>query len=109
MRETPRRTRVARVVGPEVELVWVHREDREPGTALPAAELPAGTVHAFLHGEAGFVRALRRHLRADRMLVPDLTSISGCRRRGRTEDRWRAEKPEWNAAIAAEERTVTAG
>ena len=64
-------------VGPEVQLVWVHREDREPGTALLAAGRPAGTVHAFLHGEAGFVRALRRHLRADRMLVPDLTSISG--------------------------------
>jgi NADPH-dependent ferric siderophore reductase len=98
--------------GPEVELVWVHREDREPGTALLAAvlatELPAGTVHAFVHGEAGFVRALRRHLRADRTLVPQLTSISGYWRRGRTEDRWRAEKSEWNAAIAAEERTVTA-
>ncbi|HEV7726313.1 MAG: viuB [Modestobacter sp.] len=100
-------------VGPEVELVWVHREDRAPGTALLAAvlatELPEGTVHAFVHGEAGFVRELRRHLRADRSLTPELTSISGYWRQGRTEDRWQAEKPEWNAAIAAEEQTVTAG
>jgi NADPH-dependent ferric siderophore reductase len=100
-------------VGPEVELVWVHREDRAPGTALLAAvlatELPEGTVHAFVHGEAGFVRELRRHLRADRSLTPELTSISGYWRQGRTEDRWQAETPEWNAAIAAEEQTVTAG
>jgi NADPH-dependent ferric siderophore reductase len=100
-------------VGPEVELVWVHRDDRAPGTALLAAvlatELPEGTVHAFVHGEAGFVRELRRHLRADRSLTPELTSISGYWRQGRTEDRWQAEKPEWNAAIAAEEQTVTAG
>jgi NADPH-dependent ferric siderophore reductase len=100
-------------VGPEVELVWVHREDRAPGTALLAAvlatELPRGAVQAFVHGEAGFVRELRRHLRADRTLAPEFTSISGYWRRGRTEDRWQVEKPEWNAAIVAEERTVTAG
>jgi NADPH-dependent ferric siderophore reductase len=100
-------------VGPEAELVWVHREGRAPGTALLAAvlatELPGGTVHAFVHGEAGFVRELRRHLRTDRTLTPELTSISGYWRQGRTEDRWQAEKPEWNAAVAAEEQSLPAG
>jgi len=93
-----------------VELVWVHRENREPGTALLAAvlaaDLPAGTVHAFVHGEAGFVRDLRRHLRADRALTPEFTSISGYWRKGRTEDRWQAEKPAWNAEVLAEEATI---
>ena len=96
-------------VGEGVELVWVHREGREPGTALLgavlAADLPAGTVHAFVHGEAGFVRDIRRHLRADRTLTPEFTSISGYWRKGRTEDGWQAEKPAWNAEIVAEEQT----
>ena len=96
-----------------VELVWVHREHRGPGNALLAAvlaaDLPTGTVHAFVHGEAGFVRDVRRHLRADRTLVPEFTSISGYWRQGRTEDRWQAEKPAWNAEIVAEEETLVAG
>jgi NADPH-dependent ferric siderophore reductase len=97
-------------VGEGVELVWVHREHRAPGTALLAAvlaaDLPEGTVHAFVHGEAGFVRDIRRHLRSDRTLAPEFTSISGYWRQGRTEDRWQAEKPVWNAEVAAEEQTV---
>jgi NADPH-dependent ferric siderophore reductase len=100
-------------VGEGVEFVWVHREHREPGTALLAAvlaaELPTGAVHAFVHGEAGFVRDVRRHLRADRTLTPEFTSISGYWRKGRTEDRWQAEKPAWNAQIVAEEETLVAG
>jgi NADPH-dependent ferric siderophore reductase len=100
-------------VGGDVELVWVHREHREPGTALLAAvlaaDLPTGAVHAFVHGEAGFVRDVRRHLRADRTLAPEFTSISGYWRKGRTEDRWQAEKPSWNAQIVAEEETLVAG
>jgi NADPH-dependent ferric siderophore reductase len=100
-------------VAADVELVWVHREHRAPGTALLAAvlaaDLPDGTVHAFVHGEAGFVRDIRRHLRADRTLTPEFTSISGYWRQGRTEDRWQAEKPAWNAEIVAEEQTLAAG
>ncbi|GAB3349264.1 siderophore-interacting protein [Modestobacter lapidis] len=101
------------VVGEGVELVWVHRGHREPGTALLAAvlaaDLPTGTPHAFVHGEAGFVRDIRRHLRADRTLTPEFTSISGYWRQGRTEDRWQAEKPAWNAEIVAEEEPLVAG
>jgi NADPH-dependent ferric siderophore reductase len=112
---------VVEVAGPEeeqtdvvaadgVELVWVHRGDAAPGEALVAAvrgaRLPDGTGHVFVHGEAAAVRELRRHLRAERGLDPEFTSISGYWRRGDTEDRWQAAKPEWNAAIETEEGTV---
>ncbi|WP_369130754.1 siderophore-interacting protein [Modestobacter roseus] len=90
------------------ELTWVHRGSAEPGRALVdavrAAPLPAGRGHVFVHGEAGMVRELRRHLRAERGLDPEFTSISGYWRVGRTEDRWQAEKRDWNAQIEAEEQ-----
>ncbi|MQA34269.1 siderophore-interacting protein [Modestobacter roseus] len=90
------------------ELTWVHRGSAEPGRALVdavrAAPLPAGRGHVFVHGEAGLVRELRRHLRAERGLDPEFTSISGYWRVGRTEDRWQAEKRDWNAQIEAEEQ-----
>jgi NADPH-dependent ferric siderophore reductase len=100
------------VVGPATELVWLHRGDRAPGTALVAAvracPLPAGTGHVFVHGEAGLVRELRRHLRAERGLAPEFTSISGYWRLGDSEDRWQAGKREWNAQIEAEEQELAA-
>ena len=90
-----------------VAVVWVHREDRAPGEALVAAvtavDLPAGTGHVFVHGEAVMVRELRRYLRAERGLDPQFTSISGYWRRGDTEDGWQAGKREWNAQIEAED------
>ncbi|WP_324278217.1 siderophore-interacting protein [Blastococcus brunescens] len=111
------------VAGPEEEqsdvtvpdgadLVWLHRGDAAPGAALVAAvqgvRLPEGRGHVFVHGEAVAVRELRRHLRAARGLDPEFSSISGYWRRGDTEDRWQAAKPEWNAAIEAED-AVPAG
>ncbi|MGY1592981.1 siderophore-interacting protein [Geodermatophilus sp. SYSU D00708] len=99
-------------VAPGVELVWVHRAG-PPGVALVAAvlatELPAGTVHAFVHGEAGFVRDLRRFLRAERLVPRELLSVSGYWRLGRTDEGWRAEKAEWNAAVEAEEQALAVG
>jgi NADPH-dependent ferric siderophore reductase len=101
------------VPGEDTRLVWVHRADGAPGAALLAAvlsaELPEGRVHAFVHGEASVVRDLRRHLRARGGLTPEFTSISGYWRQGRTEDRWQAEKPAWNAEITAEDQTLVAG
>ncbi|MGY1840768.1 MULTISPECIES: siderophore-interacting protein [unclassified Modestobacter] len=90
------------------ELAWVHRGAGEPGRALVdavrAVQLPTGRGQVFVHGEAGLVRELRRHLRAERGLDPEFTSISGYWRVGRTEDRWQAEKRDWNAQIEAEEQ-----
>jgi NADPH-dependent ferric siderophore reductase len=93
-----------------VELTWVHRGERVPGTALVAAvlaaSLPEGTVQAFVHGEAGAVRDLRRWLRGTLAVPRELLSVSGYWRVGRTEDRWQAEKPEWNASVEADEQTL---
>jgi NADPH-dependent ferric siderophore reductase len=98
------------VLAEGVDLVWVHRGDRPPGEPLVAAvralPLPAGAGHVFVHGEAGLVRELRLYLRARRGAAPELTSISGYWRLGRTEDRWQAEKREWNAEVEAAEQTL---
>jgi NADPH-dependent ferric siderophore reductase len=103
----------ALVIGDAGELVWVHRGDAAPGEALVSAvrrvELPEGTGHVFVHGEANAVRELRRHLRAERGLDPEFTSVSGYWRRGDTEDRWQAGKREWNAAIQAEDQVTAVG
>ncbi|MGY1636208.1 siderophore-interacting protein [Geodermatophilus sp. SYSU D00742] len=92
-----------------VEVEWVHRAGA-PGAALVAAvltaELPEGEVHAFVHGEAGFVRDLRRFLRVERLVPRERLSASGYWRRGRTDEGWRAEKAEWNAAVEADEQRL---
>ncbi|MCZ2815188.1 siderophore-interacting protein [Modestobacter sp. VKM Ac-2984] len=98
------------VLGEGVQLTWVHRGAQLPGEALVAVvraqPLPEGAGHLFVHGEAGLVRELRLHLRAQCGLAPELTSISGYWRRGRTEDRWQSEKPAWNAEVEAAEQAL---
>jgi NADPH-dependent ferric siderophore reductase len=103
--------------GPGVRVTWVHR-GRAPGVALVAAvvgadlprgDLLAGDAHVFVHGEAGAVRELRRFVR-DRLAVPrERMSVSGYWRLGSTEDRWQAEKREWNAAVEAEDQGLPVG
>jgi NADPH-dependent ferric siderophore reductase len=108
--EGPQEEQTDLVLGEGVQLVWVHRGVQAPGEAVVAAvrsaQLPVGSGHLFVHGEAGLVRELRLHLRAERGLVPEFTSISGYWRRGRTEDRWQAEKRDWNAEVEAAEKTL---
>ncbi|MFE9170387.1 siderophore-interacting protein [Streptomyces kebangsaanensis] len=103
------------VAGPEeeqkidsdVEVVWLHRGERPVGQALVEAvralDFPEGRVHAFVHGEAGFVKELRRLLRVERALPREDLSISGYWRLGHNEDGWQAAKPEWNARVEAEQ------
>jgi len=74
--------------------------------AVRAADLPAGTGHVFVHGEAGLVKELRLHLRTERGLDQTFTSISGYWRRGRTEDRWQVEKRDWSAEVEAAEQAL---
>ncbi len=93
----------------DLSLTWVHRDAAEGvrGDALVGAVrdavLPGGDVHAFLHGEAGFVKQLRHHLRFDRQVPKERLSVSGYWRLGRDDEGWRAEKREWNAAVEADE------
>ncbi|SCL67987.1 NADPH-dependent ferric siderophore reductase, contains FAD-binding and SIP domains [Micromonospora citrea] len=90
-----------------VRLTWLHRGDRPVGQALVAAvrdlEFPPGEVHAFVHGEATFVKELRRLLRVERGVPRDRLSISGYWRRGMDDEGWRATKPDWNRQVEAEE------
>ncbi|MGV9215174.1 siderophore-interacting protein [Micromonospora sp. RB23] len=90
-----------------VTLTWLHRGERQVGEALVDAvrslEFPAGQVHAFVHGEAAFVRELRRLLRGERGVPLDRLSISGYWRRGMDDEGWRSSKQEWNRQVAAEE------
>lgn len=95
----------------DVEIVWLHRGDRPVGQvlveAVRTAEFPAGRVHAFVHGEASFVKELRRMLRVERQIPREDLSISGYWRLGHNEDGWQASKPEWNARIEKEQEGAT--
>lgn len=95
-----------------VELTWLHRGDRPVGEALVAAvtalDFPPGDVHAFVHGEATFVRELRRLLRVERAVPRERLSISGYWRRGMDDEGWRSTKADWNRQEEAEEATATA-
>jgi NADPH-dependent ferric siderophore reductase len=64
--------------------------------AVTALEFPAGPVHAFVHGEASSVRAVRRHLLVEREITREALSVSGYWKRTRTDEEWREDKAEWN-------------
>jgi NADPH-dependent ferric siderophore reductase len=89
------------------DVVWLHRGSRPVGSALveavTALDFPPGDVQVFVHGEAGFVKELRRHLRLDRGIPLDRLSISGYWRRGADEDGWQASKREWNQQVEREQ------
>jgi NADPH-dependent ferric siderophore reductase len=103
------------VDGPADELeltrpvTWVHRGSAPVGAALLDAvlghEVSAGT-HAFVHGEAGFVKQLRRWLRVDHGLRAEQISISGYWRVGDDDEGWRAGKAAWNAEAEAVESAL---
>ncbi|MGA5556434.1 siderophore-interacting protein [Streptomyces lavendulocolor] len=94
-------------VPPGVEVRWLHRGGRAVGEALLAAveglDFPPGDVHAFVHGEAGFVKDLRRHLRLERQVPRERLSISGYWRLGKTDEDWRAIKRDWNEQVEREQ------
>jgi NADPH-dependent ferric siderophore reductase len=74
---------------------WLHRDAAVPDqlvAAVRACAFPPGRVHAFVHGEAGIVRDVRRHLVGERGVARELLSVSGYWRRGRDEDGWQADK-----------------
>ena len=89
----------------DLTVVWAHR-DAAPGDrdvlldAVAAATFPEGVADVFVHGEAGEVRAVRRHLVADRGIAKDGTSISPYWRRGQTDEAWREVKRDWLADVA---------
>lgn len=96
----------------DVRISWIYRGDRPAGAelveAVRALEFPEGDVHAFVHGEAGFVKELRRHLRLERGIGMDRLSISGYWRLGVDDESWRAVKGDWNRRVEAEEAAAIA-
>lgn len=89
----------------ELDLAWLHRsggphDETRLRDAVRTAELPTGRGHAFVHGEAEEIRAVRRHLLADRGLDPADLSCSPYWRRGMTDEEWRRVKKEWVKAMA---------
>ncbi|WP_371530175.1 siderophore-interacting protein [Streptomyces sp. NBC_01283] len=94
-------------VSSAAQIQWLHRGSRPVGEALVEAvrslDFPAGDVQAFVHGEAGFVKELRRHLRMEREVPRERLSISGYWRLGHNEDGWQASKRDWNAQVEAEQ------
>lgn len=90
-----------------LDLRWLHR----PGATDPAGLLvraveelafPRGVVSAFVHGEAGEVRAVRRHLLGARGVERAALSVSGYWRRDLTDEAWRQVKRAWNAEQEAD-------
>lgn len=80
----------------DLRLTWLYR-----GAALDAVlladalrdlDFPSGRVHAFVHGEAEEIRAVRRHLLADRGLARSDMSCSPYWRRTMTDEAWRQVK-----------------
>lgn len=97
-----------KIAEPEGAVVrWIHREGRPVGAPLAEAvtglEFPGGVPHVFVHGEAGFVKELRKLLRVEKALPMDRLSISGYWRLGHDEDGWQASKREWNQQVEAEQ------
>ncbi|MEU5403018.1 siderophore-interacting protein [Streptomyces sp. NPDC005963] len=93
-----------------VEIQWFHRGGGPVGEALVKAvvelDFPEGKLCAFVHGEAAFVKELRRHLRLERQVPREQLSISGYWRYGKNDEAWRAVKREWNEQVEREQEQV---
>jgi NADPH-dependent ferric siderophore reductase len=88
----------------DLQVTWL-RADGTDAVLLDgvrALDFPAGPVHAFVHGEASSVRAVRRHLLVDRGVPQEALSASGYWKRSRTEEGWREDKAEWKRLAEAD-------
>ena len=86
---------------------WLHRDGHSHGVSLAdavrKADLPAGSLQVFVHGNAHMVKDVRRYLFVELGLDKSGVSISGYWRTDHTEDAWQASKHEFVAAMEAEE------
>jgi NADPH-dependent ferric siderophore reductase len=77
----------------DVDLRWVHQAAGDGLVeAVRSLTFAPGVVQAFVHGEAGAIQDLRRHLLCERGVPRDLLSISGYWRRGLNDEQWREVK-----------------
>ncbi|PXX54719.1 NADPH-dependent ferric siderophore reductase [Nocardia tenerifensis] len=78
----------------DAEITWLVHGDRERGRILAAIEdaaLPHGRPYAWIAGESGVVRALRRHLVNERRIPKGDVTFRGYWRLGASEDEFRDE------------------
>ncbi|GLF93576.1 siderophore-interacting protein [Streptomyces yaizuensis] len=77
----------------DVEITWLVRDEGAPAAveAIAGAELPEGTPYAWLSGESGAMKAIRRHLVGERGLDRRRVTFVGYWRRGVSEDGLRDE------------------
>ena len=81
-----------------VEVVWLKRRGVPAGDstllidAVREAQWPEGRVDVFVHGERGYMKALRDVLFKERGLERSQVSLSGYWAKGRVEDAFQAEK-----------------
>ncbi|MFI6641914.1 siderophore-interacting protein [Streptomyces sp. NPDC050504] len=81
----------------DAEVTWLVREEGAPDAAdaVAAADLPSpGTGYAWIAGESGSVKALRRHLVRERAFDKKRVTFTGYWRRGVSEDLLRTEAAE---------------
>ncbi|MER7045790.1 siderophore-interacting protein [Streptomyces jumonjinensis] len=79
----------------DAEITWLVREEGAPSAveAVAAAEFPEGVAYAWLAGESGSLKALRRHLVGERGIDRRRVTFVGYWRRGVSEDGLREEPP----------------
>jgi NADPH-dependent ferric siderophore reductase len=77
----------------DCHITWLVREEGAPSAleAVSAAELPEGTPYAWIAGESGSVKALRRHLVRERELDRRRVTFVGYWKQGVSEDGLREE------------------
>jgi NADPH-dependent ferric siderophore reductase len=91
----------------DLDLQWLHRSGDPSDVDLlvdSVRELafPRGRVHAFVHGEADEIRAIRRHLLLERGLSRSDMSCSPYWRRTMSDEAWRQVKRDFVAAMDAD-------
>lgn len=88
-----------------LDVAWLHRSgdpQTDAGLLVDAVRGLApwrGRVQAFIHGEAGEVRGIRRFLLADGRVDRSDLSCSPYWRRHLTDEAWRRIKADWNAEV----------
>ncbi len=84
-----------------LDLQWLHRP-ASLADAVAALPVPAGRGHAFVHGEAEEIRAIRRHLLTEAGMTRADMSCSPYWRRTMTDEAWRTVKKDFVAAMESD-------
>ncbi|GAA1925936.1 siderophore-interacting protein [Nocardioides lentus] len=89
------------VTDADLDLRWLHRSGAgtELVDELRTLDFPSTDVCTFVHGEADEIRAIRKHLLADRGLARADMSCSPYWRRTMDDEAWRAVKRDFVAAM----------